>query len=452
VVVGRRNARRYGRDERFRGDLARLLAPAGTIWVDDASPVTGSPAPEGPLGFGLAPRKGEARAAVPAGDELAKAYLEQRGLADGAPGPLPKLLDALRRGPSRATASPPTWRSGQLWARAPDGPPAYLRGLARASGVDLDGFRWCLAAPGRYSSRKVLVFLFEGRDAGPTYITKLVRDPALNSRLENEAQALRTLASCELPPTATLPRVAFAGRHAGLAIVGETVVDGVPFRSEPLAAPGGPAVRSAIGWFHALAQVAPGRRATGGEVADTLAELLDRLRRIYRLAPAHQRYLEDQLESLRSIEAIPVVFQHGDPGPWNLLVTPDGRTSLLDWEAAEEAGAPLWDLLYFLRSHSIDHARAGGVRSAMEGFERQFLADTPVSRLVIEAVEGYRDAIGLPAQAVEPLFHTCWLHRALKEATRLAPEDLDGGHYVNLLRRCIDRAEEAATLRRLFGR
>ena len=51
---------------------------------------------------------------------------------------------------------------------------------------------------------------------------------------------------------------------------------------------------------------------------------------------------------------------------------------------------------------------------------------------------------------VEPLFYTCWMHRALKEATRLPPEHLEEGHYLRLLRLCIER-RSAPALRRLFA-
>jgi len=42
------------------------------------------------------------------------------------------------------------------------------------------------------------------------------------------------------------------------------------------------------------------------------------------------------------------------------------------------------------------------------------------------------------------------MHRALKEATRLPAERLERGHYVSLLRLCIDR-RSAPALRRLFA-
>jgi hypothetical protein len=51
---------------------------------------------------------------------------------------------------------------------------------------------------------------------------------------------------------------------------------------------------------------------------------------------------------------------------------------------------------------------------------------------------------------VEPLFYTCWMHRALKEATRLQPDRLESGTYVRLLRLCVAR-RDAPGLRRLFS-
>ena len=48
------------------------------------------------------------------------------------------------------------------------------------------------------------------------------------------------------------------------------------------------------------------------------------------------------------------------------------------------------------------------------------------------------------------LFHTCWMHSALKEATRIPLSRLDEGHYVRPLKLCIDR-RCAPGLERLFS-
>ena len=44
---------------------------------------------------------------------------------------------------------------------------------------------------------------------------------------------------------------------------------------------------------------------------------------------------------------------------------------------------------------------------------------------------------GLAESLVAPLFYTCWMHRALKESTRLTREQLHAGHYIRLLRLCM---------------
>jgi hypothetical protein len=59
--------------------------------------------------------------------------------------------------------------------------------------------------------------------------------------------------------------------------------------------------------------------------------------------------------------------------------------------------------------------------------------------------------IGLDPALVEPLLLTCWMHRALKEATTLRPAHLARGRYVRLLRLCLEH-RDAPGLIRLCGR
>ena len=92
-------------------------------------------------------------------------------------------------------------------------------------------------------------------------------------------------------------------------------------------------------------------------------------------------------------------------------------------------------------------ARASGITSAVR---RQLLGDTVVNRVLAEAVDHHCARIGLDRRLVEPLFVTCWMHRALKEATRLRPERLDDGHYATLVRLSL-RERDAPGLRRLYA-
>jgi hypothetical protein len=352
-------------------------------------------------------------------------------------------------------------RQGMLAARdaavagnAPGGqcpPPAYLTAIACSAGVDIAGMRWGLSARGAYSSRKVLVFLFEADSPEPSLIVKMTRDGAFNARLDNEARGLAWLEARGVGDAETLPRAVFHGHHGGLAIVGESVIAGVPFRERARWAPDCPYAAAAIDWLVDLSAKTVDREGRSDEAAETLAELFRRFDAIYTLAPDHRAFLEEQIAAVGAHPgSFGTVFQHGDPGTWNLVATPGGRVAFLDWEAAETRGMPLWDLFYFLRSYGVGTARAGGTGDALQGFREQFVDDSPLAAWAATAVARGREAAGIPAELVEPLFHTCWMHRALKESTRLSPDKLDMAHYLNLLRLGIDRRDSPG-LARIFG-
>jgi hypothetical protein len=132
-----------------------------------------------------------------------------------------------------------------------------------------------------------------------------------------------------------------------------------------------------------------------------------------------------------------------------MLVQPTGKLAVLDWEAAEPTGLPLWDLFYFLRSYAAGASKLKGVTNRVQEFKEQFLGDTGISRFLVQSVRDYVEHINLQPEFVQPLFYTCWMHRALKESTLLASGNLSDGYYFSILRLCIQQNENAA-LQRLF--
>jgi len=276
----------------------------------------------------------------------------------------------------------------------------------------------------------------------------MTRDPALNPRLENERRALALLEKRGIGDAETLPRVAFFGHHRGLAVLGETIVEGVPFERQASGAADCPHARDAIAWLTDLgARTADRAAATAGQAAEVLGKLLARFAEIYRPDPSQLSFLEAQMAAIaRGHEAFPLVFQHGDPGTWNAVISPSGRTAFLDWEAAEAQGMPLWDLFYFVRTYGAWSLRAGASGDVTKGFGAQFLDSTPFRSLLIESTERYCGEVGVAQRYVEPLFYTCWMHRALKEATRLSTDALGNGHYANVLRASIERREALEAL------
>ncbi|MEN9938038.1 MAG: hypothetical protein RLZZ387_4617 [Chloroflexota bacterium] len=464
---------------------AEWLRPGGVLYYErvglgaPASPALPHPLSR-PLVVRETPLSGEVRTAVPVGDWLTAAYLRRRGLdavsltgehVDRAEQVLRLAPAALRRhlrfalragaaglitGPQRGerllVGRGVLGRYGVLarssaWPE-PEGPPQYLAEIARSAGLDIGRCRWGLAARGEYRSQKVLMLLFDEGRADPTYIVKLTRDPAFNWRLENERRALETLRSAGCGDAEVLARPAFFGHHGGLAVLGETMVGGVPFHQRTTGDAACPLARSVIDWLLSLAE-ATAVRARPEETAAWLEDLREQFVRIYRPEPQYARFLAEQAAAVGASDSrFPLVFQCGDVGPWNALVTPSGRVAFTDWEAADVRGMPLWDLFYFMRSYAVLVARRGGVRRPLEGVERQLLAETPLSAVLLGAVREYCARIDLRRELAGPLFYTCWMYWALRESLSRPQEELAGGRYYTLLRRCIDR-RDAPTLRAL---
>lgn len=328
------------------------------------------------------------------------------------------------------------------------GAPEYLEPLATAAGLQLSDFRWGLSARGEYQSRKVLFLLFDRHRPVPAYIIKLVREPALNSRLEREYHALRWLAERGIGDEETVPRALSLGYHAGLAMVCETVIDGAPFRDRTTRRAECSCFRGAV---ELLTAMAAGSATTAGDhsgLGSIVEGIFERFSALYRLTPSERAFLATQVDALRAAGAsLPRPFQHGDPGTWNMLVSPAGRVALIDWEAAGPDGMPLWDLFYFLRAYCADAVRARGGTDRVRGLLGELLGETPLGAAVVDATRRYCAVVGVPVVLIEPLFYTCWMHRAVKEAARLTQQTLARGHYATLVRAAIAFREERGEIR-----
>jgi hypothetical protein len=460
AIVGRAWARQIGRNPILLDHVARTLRPGGTLYVE-LDRVAGSRGRRAiverfgePLLLWLGPATGEVRTAAPANQLSAVSYLEHRWLRRSVsrqilrhPGRFAKRHPLAVRLAGRrgiVVGVPSDRATGQQ-------PPPLPGALAGRAEIGLDGRNWAFSAPGAYNSQKVLYLLFDRQGERPEYVVKMTRDPAFNGRLENEWRALTLLAEQGIGDVETLPRPTFLGRNAGLAVLGETAVGGAPFLERTEATAQCPHALDAVEWLVDLAGATAGRPVGAAEAAAALGMLRDRFHELYTPDPGLRSFLGDQIDHVAaSASEFPLVFQHGDPGCWNLVVTQSGRLGFLDWEAAEPNGMPLWDLFYFLRSYGVAVSRAAGTHDPTESFVRHYLEESDLGVILVDAVRLVCERTRLDPGLVEPLFYTCWMHRALKEATRLPPNRLESGTYVRLLRLCAAR-RDAPGLRRLFS-
>lgn len=127
----------------------------------------------------------------------------------------------------------------------------------------------------------------------------------------------------------------------------------------------------------------PGANRSGGVDADEVEHIVARTERL--LAA-----LDDA--------PVPIVLEHGDLAPPNLLRRRDGSLGVVDWEVADPAGLPLGDLLFFaaflVGAPDPDPSAADGggdrsraiVRAAIDGEARRLGIDpglVPVLTLVM---------------------------------------------------------------------
>lgn len=326
--------------------------------------------------------------------------------------------------------------------------PEYLRHIALNNNVDLSAFRWGYAARGRYRSQKLLYFLFEPMAAKPAYIIKMVRDAVFNPRLERERNGLLLLQERNLMPTGTLPEIVFSGHHHNLAIVGETVIEGDPFEARSQFNAECQYAKTAIDWLIKLSACTIVSHPPV-DMASSFQQLVDRFAEIYKPSRAHQDYLNGLVARVRE-NPPPAVFQHGDPGTWNLLVTAGPKVAFLDWENATEHGIPIWDLLYFLRAYCVAAGQKSGNHGVLPAVEHYMIEQSPLSDFIVDAFQRYCQRMGLDSTLVEPLFFMCWVFWAVKQAALVETVGLQTAHYVQLVKLCIDR-RDAPTLARIFA-
>ncbi len=331
------------------------------------------------------------------------------------------------------------------------GLPLYVRAIAARAGLAVENLGWAFAAPGDYSSQKVLLFLFAAESEQPQSVVKITRDARYNPRLENEWRALTFLQERGIGSDGTCPVPLFLGHHAGLALLGETALTGVPYlrhikESGDLGQAG-----KAVEWLFNLGIATAHRAEDGPMVAGRLQAVLDRFDDLYRPPREASRFLAEHVTAIAGGgDGMRLVFQHGDPGPWNLLVTPEGKPAFLDWEAADPEGMPLWDLFHFLRSFGFAISKKAGRHNHIRSFSDQVLGASALNNLLVETATRYCDETALSPRLVEPLFYLCWVHRAVKEASRLPSDKLQSGRYFNLLRLTVEQ-RDAPGLRRLFS-
>jgi hypothetical protein len=364
----------------------------------------------------------ELRGVAPASDPIARSVLARHVGPDGPIGRSWK--QRLRREAPRVRRT-----VGGSLRGVPSGPPTWLVEAAAESGIDVSDFGWALWCRGEFGSQKLVMFLMAPGDTEPSIVVKITRDARFNDRLVNESAMLRRMEQLGPAAKGGAPSLLFETTAWGSAASAQSAVIGSDLRDHLASRPD--LVERVTTWMIEMARAT--RTTIGaGELRRFLVDLVDRYCDLYVVPDETARFLRAQADLLGESD-LDAVMQHGDPGPWNAIVTSDDVVAFLDWEAGEARGLPLWDLFYFLRSTSLVVSPRPPWQSRRSRTRRDLVAGSDVGDLVATHVRSYVEATGLDPVVVEPLFHLCWVHRAVKQARRLPSNRRSRGTFHRLV-------------------
>lgn len=286
------------------------------------------------------------------------ALLARAGLL---PPVLPEIAMATRQTASRAA----TRRAA----------PAVLA-AAEAAGMVPPSARaqWFLGAQSGADSKRLVLFVLPEGSTKPTHLLKLDRRPGNSASADREAAGLELVRGVGGAVAARAPALLGRFETHGHPVLVQTSLPGSTL-AQLLLGPQSRRDKTAV-----VDRVVSWLREVAIETASS--------------APGGQRR----------------VFAHGDLAPGNVLVA-DGRFSVVDWEHAQAASSPLWDLLFFAL-HALPILDGVGEDPTENYLTRLFLGAAPASDLLFSWVEALGTDLALTEREVTELAGSCWEHYA----------------------------------------
>ena len=299
-----------------------------------------------------------------------------------------------------------------------------LPGLTGSPFADLFGAEppALLLVAGRRPENKVVAIAASPGADRRERVVKAVRDPSWNHRLAHEADVLAVLATRGIGAADGVPELLGRGLlEDGSLAIAETAVHGVRVSG---AARRGEFAALALAGADWLARLAGATRNSAASDrarrAERAAEILDRFRSTYAPAIAVPQQVVDGL--LHGLDELPIVVEHRDVAPWNLVRRRDGSLAAVDWESAEIDGWPGIDLAYLLVYLAFDAAGARSPRRQTDVHRDLLDPHSSNGRIHAAAFDRYAARIGVDAGALEAVVPFAWAVHALSEADRIAAD------------------------------
>ena len=307
----------------------------------------------------------------------------------------------------RAQASPARRRSVNQVPPAADFQ-HELESAIREHGLGGAATPWVLLTPGAHVLNKI-VLLGVGSGGSVEFVVKAPRTSASDGAIEREAVVLDAVHGI-LGDVSGIPRVLFAGSCAGVPVVGETALQGVPVSQLARRADYRAMGMQAARWQAKLVHVhaASPDASWSRRLIEPILGFLDGP--LAALADAES--IRATKRAVAGLRPLPIVCEQRDFSPWNVLVTPAGDLAVLDWESGEPWGLPALDLVYFL-TYLAAYQHGAPTAEQVKQAHRSTLDPTTTSgAITTDSLRHYVELLGINPSQLWPLRLMCWLVHA----------------------------------------
>lgn len=325
-----------------------------------------------------------------------------------------------------------------------------LERLGAPSGVS------CVITTPRFrSSSHILFFVLAGESTDPALVVKVPRLPGDHNRLTREAQNLQWVHASRPGGFGSIPRLVAYEEYLDNRLLVETALRGPTLSSRLKGDPPEKMVTSVVTWLIELHQATTQRSENMSGWYARLAE-----RPLYQFMEAMPLLKEElgMIEQTQTLmgslrdRSIPLVFEHRDLGPPNILLDRRDELGVVDWELAEPGGLPAVDLFFFLTLVTFVRRRARSRADYIAGFHETFFSPSAWAR---PHIVRYAESMHLSPEVLVPLFVLCWSCYVAGLVTRLSDfadsgtllargtaEWLRSNRYYALWRHALDHVDE----------
>jgi aminoglycoside phosphotransferase (APT) family kinase protein len=319
--------------------------------------------------------------------------------------------------------------------------------------VDSSRLQCIMLTPRFRASAHVIFLLFDHRNPNPVLVAKIPRAGGDRHALSREATNLRTVQSLREGGFSSIPRVVAFEEFAGTWMLLESALPGRVMHASTVRRDPDRCARLLVSWTTDL-HVASATQTSGFTSIDRLLfnPLAEFERSLHPRSPLATLCVETRqlVQPLREV-ALPTVFEHGDLGAPNILLSRDGGPGVVDWELGDPLGMPAADLFFMLTYLAFAQRQATRGNDYETVFQRAFFGPAAWAGVFIEP---YRRALGLPDGVMAPLFIATWARYVMTLARRTSAEDasvatltspngwLTGNRFATLWRYALDHATD----------